>query len=593
MRLTVAYEGDEGDLAGAVVTDNGSERPLSGDVVPLATTGASRAVVIAVDTSEAMDPVMADIRDSVTAVVEGLPGDVPVGIVTFADRVVPVRALTTDRARILDTISQLQANGESVLWDGIAGSAELLATDAPDAQPSVVVVTGSGNLASVSTSGDAVGALRNAGAPAYIVGLEGARLDTGGLEDVVERAGGRLLTTGDSEALDEMGTTMAATVDQQYVLAYEPPTGDEAEAVADIQVQVGDSTTAATFVRGSESDKPADLFAEPPLPVHDGLLQSDLAKFVGVGLILLAAALGAFALIMLTQRDTSHLTNVLQPYSEGFVDDSSIIDDDADGGLAKTALIQRAVEMTGDFAERQGFLAAVEAKLERADLPLRAAEALFFYASMVAVVGLLSLVLLQNLVGTIVITVLAIMIPKAAVNFKAKRRLKKFNNQLPDMLAAPLRDAAGRLLPHAGRRGRVPGSGGPDRLRAASGRDRVPSGPAARRSARRGRGADGQRGLPVGRHGHRDPARSRREPGGAADDGVGDHDGPGAAAPGRRCAHGGRQGLGHGPRAPAPRPRRGHVRHQPGVHRRPVQREAREHACWAARCCSPASGSGG
>ena len=435
VRLTVAYEGDEGDLAGAVVTDNGSERPLSGDVVPLATTGASRAVVIAVDTSEAMDPVMADIRDSVTAVVEGLPGDVPVGIVTFADRVVPVRALTTDRARILDTISQLQANGESVLWEGIAGSAELLATDAPDAQPSVVVVTGSGNLASVSTSGDAVGALRNAGAPAYIVGLEGARLDTGGLEDVVERAGGRLLTTGDSEALDEMGTTMAATVDQQYVLAYEPPTGDEAEAVADIQVQVGDSTTAATFVRGSESDKPADLFAEPPLPVHDGLLQSDLAKFVGVGLILLAAALGAFALIMLTQRDTSHLTNVLQPYSEGFVDDSSIIDDDADGGLAKTALIQRAVEMTGDFAERQGFLAAVEAKLERADLPLRAAEALFFYASMVAVVGLLSLVLLQNLVGTIVITVLAIMIPKAAVNFKAKRRLKKFNNQLPDMLA--------------------------------------------------------------------------------------------------------------------------------------------------------------
>ena len=91
--------------------------------------------------------------------------------------------------------------------------------------------------------------------------------------------------------------------------------------------------------------------------------------------------------------------------------------------------------MTGDFAERQGFLSAVEAKLERADLPLRAAEALFFYASMVAVVGLLSLVLLQNLIGTIVITVLAIMIPKAAVNFKAKRRLKKFNNQLPDMLA--------------------------------------------------------------------------------------------------------------------------------------------------------------
>jgi tight adherence protein B len=434
VRLTVAYEGDEGDLAGAVVTDSGSERQLSGDVVPLATTGTSRAVVIAVDTSEAMDPVMADIRDAVTAVVEGLPGDVPVGIVTFADRVVPVRALTTDRERILDTVSQLQANGESVLWNGIAGSAELLASEAPDAQPSVVVVTGSGNYASVSTSGDAVGALRNAGAPAYVVGLEGDRLDTSGLEDVVDRAGGRLLTTADSEALDEMGATMAATIDRQYVVAYEPPTGDEAGAVADIQVQVGDSMTAATFVRGSETSKPADLFAEAPAPIHDGPLQSDLAKFAGVALILLAAALGAFALITLTQHDDSHLTNVLQPYAEGFVEDGST-DDDVESGLAKTALIQRAVEMTEDFAERQGFLAGVEAKLERADLPLRAAEALFFYAAMVGVVGLLSLVLTQNLIGAVVITVLAIMIPKAAVNFKAKRRLKKFNNQLPDMLA--------------------------------------------------------------------------------------------------------------------------------------------------------------
>jgi tight adherence protein B len=435
VRLTVAYEGDEGDLSGAVITDNGRERELSGDVVALATTGASRAVVIAVDTSEAMDPVMADIRDAVTAIVAGLPSDAPVGIVTFADRVVPVRALTTDRDRVLDTISQLQANGESVLWDGIAGAAELLAGEAPEAQPSVVVVTGSGNFASASTSGDAVGALRNAGAPAYVVGLEGDRLDQNGLEDVVGRAGGRLLTTADSEALDEMGTTMAATIDEQYVLAYEPPTGDEAGAVADVQVEVGDSMTAATFVRGSETGKPADLFAEAPAPVNDGLLQSDLAKFVGVALILLAVALGAFALIMLTQRDDSHLTNVLLPYSEGFVDESSVDDDDDASGLAKTALIQRAVEMTGDFAERQGFLAGVEAKLERADLPLRAAEALFFYAAMVGVVGLLSLVLTQNLIGAVVCTVLAIMIPKAAVNFKAKRRLKKFNNQLPDMLS--------------------------------------------------------------------------------------------------------------------------------------------------------------
>ncbi len=436
VRVTFAYGGDEADVDGAVITDNGVERDLVGDVVPLADAGGSRAVVIAVDTSEAMDPVMADIRDGVTAVVEGLPADIPVGIVTFSDRFVPLRPLTTDRERVLESISELQANGESVLWNGIQGAAGVLDADAdPEAQPTVVVITGSGSFASLTTAGDAVGTLRNVGAPVYAIGLEGDRLDTGGLEDVVARAGGRLVTTPDSEQLDELGTTLAQSIGQQYVLAYEPPTGDGAGAVADIQLQVGDATTTAAFVRGSQTVKPADLFAQTVSSGGGGLLQSDLAKYIGVFLILFAAGLGAFALIMLTQQDDSHLTNVLQPYSEGFVDEA-IRDEDEheDGGLVKTALIQRAVEMTEDFADRQGFLAGVEAKLERADMPLRAAEALFFYAAMVGVVGLLSLVVTRSLVGTALLTGLAIMLPSAALNFKAKRRLKKFNAQLPDML---------------------------------------------------------------------------------------------------------------------------------------------------------------
>ncbi len=435
VRVTFAYGGDEADVADAVVTDNGVERDLVGDVVPLANAGGKRAVVIAVDTSEAMDPVMADIRDGVTAVVEGLPEDVPVGIVTFADRFVPLRSLTTDRERVLESVDELQANGESVLWNGIQGAAGMLDADAdPDAQPTVVVITGSGSFASLTTSSDAVGTLRNVGAPVYAIGLDGDRLDTGGLQDVVDRAGGQLVTTPDSEQLDELGAGLAKAIDQQYVLAYDPPTGDDAGAVGDITLQVGDAVTAASFVRGSETIKPADLFAQTVIATHDGLLQTDLAKYAGVVLILFAAGLGAFALIMLTQQDDSHLTNVLQPYSEGFLDDP-IQDADDDGSMAKTALIQRAVEMTEDFADRQGFLVGVEAKLERADMPLRAAEAIFFYGAMVGVVGLLSMVLTQSLVGTALFTGLAIMLPSAAVNFKAKRRLKKFNAQLPDMLS--------------------------------------------------------------------------------------------------------------------------------------------------------------
>ncbi len=432
VRLTVAYEGDQADLADATVTDNGDERPIVGDVVPLATTGKTQAVVIAVDTSESVDPIMADLRDAATAVVEALPADVAVGVATFSDRFVPIRSLTTDRTRVIDAIDRLQANGESVLWNGVIGATGMLEEDAPEAQPTVILLTASGNLGSLTPAGAAAGALRNVGAPLYAVGLEGDRLGADSLNGVVERSGGRLMLTPDSEQLDELGQAMATTTASQYILAYEPPTGDDAGAVGDVTIQAGDATTSASFVRGSATDRPADLAPQVVVPAADGPLQGNMAKYAGVALILLAAGLGAFALIMLTQRDESHLTNVLQPYSEGFVD-STVIEDE-DTGLAKTALIQRAVEMTEEFAERKGFLAETESKLERADLPLRAAEALFFYASMVTVVALLSLVLTRSLIGTAIFTALAAIIPSATLNFKAKRRLKKFNNQLPDML---------------------------------------------------------------------------------------------------------------------------------------------------------------
>ena len=58
--------------------------------------------------------------------------------------------------------------------------------------------------------------------------------------------------------------------------------------------------------------------------------------------------------------------------------------------IAQTAMMQRAVEFTRQFAERRGFLAWAESSLERANLPLRAAEAMFFYVVAAVLVALLA-----------------------------------------------------------------------------------------------------------------------------------------------------------------------------------------------------------
>src|SRR3546814_2096081 len=80
------------------------------------------------------------------------------------------------------------------------------------------------------------------------------------------------------------------------------------------------------------------------------------------------------------------------PGADGFGDES----DGGDQQFAQTDFVRRAVEATGDFASRRGFLVKVEAMLEQANVALRPAEAIFFYGAGVAVLGLLLLALLGD-----------------------------------------------------------------------------------------------------------------------------------------------------------------------------------------------------
>jgi tight adherence protein B len=158
-----------------------------------------------------------------------------------------------------------------------------------------------------------------------------------------------------------------------------------------------------------------------------------MGKFNGIGLAVVAVAAFVYALFLLVTKDEGALSNVLQPYSEGYGTDG-IDDDEDDNSLATSALLQRAVAVTEQVAESQGYLSRTEAALERASLPLRAGEALFFYLIGVVVCTILAFVVLGNLVGGLVVGALVALIPPAAVAFLAGRRRRAFLQQLPDML---------------------------------------------------------------------------------------------------------------------------------------------------------------
>ena len=151
---------------------------------------------------------------------------------------------------------------------------------------------------------------------------------------------------------------------------------------------------------------------------------------------LMAAAVIAFALalLLISGDHRSRLEKRLAGYGlEDAGPDPLAPGPHGEQHLAETRLMQEMVGFTGRLAQRVGILNRVEDKLEQADLPLRPPEAVFFYSAGVGVVFLGSLLLASPPVA-LVMTFLAAIGPGAWLEFRRRRRLRKFETQLPDVL---------------------------------------------------------------------------------------------------------------------------------------------------------------
>jgi tight adherence protein B len=168
-------------------------------------------------------------------------------------------------------------------------------------------------------------------------------------------------------------------------------------------------------------------------PDGPGFLRSDVGKTIGLAGVLVGAILFTFGLVSVFVREDTGLSQALQPYSDGYVAEDDLADDEG-SALAQTAFLRRAVQATESFAERQGFLERTERLLEKADLPLRAGEALFFYAAGVLLLIGVAFALTSNLLGTFVVGLFAVMVPPAVVNYLANRKKRQFEALLPDTL---------------------------------------------------------------------------------------------------------------------------------------------------------------
>ena len=160
-----------------------------------------------------------------------------------------------------------------------------------------------------------------------------------------------------------------------------------------------------------------------------------------MGLITLAVVAIAFLIGNSFFGNEGGLRQALRPYSDGYIARPTATRTSTTAGTARASSSRRhrscdrgTVDATGSFAEQRGFLTKVEGMLEPANLPLRPAEALFFYAAGLAIIAVLFIAIADSPIVALIGIVVVALIPPAVITYLGNRRRKQFESLLPDTL---------------------------------------------------------------------------------------------------------------------------------------------------------------
>ncbi|MGI8686408.1 MAG: VWA domain-containing protein [Acidimicrobiales bacterium] len=400
-------------------------------VVPLGQTDIPVGIALVIDVSGSMrqGSKLAAAKDAAKQFVAQKLANDQIAVVAFNQQVQVVAGFTKDSAALLHAIDGLVAAGETSLFDGVRAAATLFG-DRDDLQANIVLLSDGADTTSQSNVDTAEAAVLSAKASLFAVGLPGKEFDAGSLRRLASAGGGTYTETTDPESLKGVYQTVQRDIQNQFEISY------TSTATGSVTLSLAAGGRIAAFGPEKAGTVVEGVTAEPDVVGRsrfaEALSGSGSLAAVAV-LVFLAAALVVVSVLALTRRGVPGLASRLEPYGPAGGSAFEVRPGSGDIELAQTAFVQRAVDATARLAKGGNVLETIETKLEAADLPVRPAEALFFYA-----VGVAAAVVVTGLLSGLFFALLALIVfgmaPIAVLNMLGRRRQQKFASQLPDVL---------------------------------------------------------------------------------------------------------------------------------------------------------------
>lgn len=405
--------------------------------------GQAKSIVVAVDRSESMaGQKLLDATSAARQFVDSKGPDDSVEVVGFGREALALTRFSTSTADADAALTGLQVDTQSgtALWDAIVRAAGALVHED---QPGhvIVVVTDGHDVSSSSTFDDAVRAAQHAHAAVYTIGIAGPGYTPGPLRALAAQTGGSYLEAQSTAQLAALyasiGRALQNTWQVRYVTAARPGAQLRLSALV---AGTGTSTRGVVLSAVGSTAPPAP---SGPTTLPRGVWRSGAAPAV------LAAAVFVLVLVAIwfatAARSGSWLTARIAPHL-GTPQASGRVKRRRQGQSLRKSVVAATEQAFAQFRQFR----LLQQLLTRADLPLLAAELLYICIGAGFVLALLAAVAGAPALLTLLLLVAGGAVPIGWVAYRARKRMKAFDNQLPDLLitiAASLK--AGHSFRHA------------------------------------------------------------------------------------------------------------------------------------------------
>jgi len=386
-------------------------------------------VVLLLDESGSMEGAPLDAaRAAAKSFVAAMRPEDRVAIVAFSSEPRVLIGFSSDVGALTRAIDLLQAGGETSLYDGLIRAAKTFEDTERDRF--ITVLSDGGDTTSINSLDTAAAEVQAAGAPVYAVALESPEYDPSGLAALASGSGGRLVSAADSGSLTAVFEGIAEELRNVYRVTFtssRPSTKDlEIEVTASNGDVSGSLVTAVANPLHAEGELPPAKAGE-----QEGAPQLTMLALIGL-LVLGAVTLGVWSVGSLLAPAPSALDQ-LSYYDQSQGDRETAPTDQQ--AVERPTSRGRVMSVVAYVSERRGFTGMVRQSLERAGLPLRANEYIFFHLLFVIVVGAVVQLLSGNFAATTLAVVLAVGGPIIWLELRVSSRRRAFEEQLPDVLS--------------------------------------------------------------------------------------------------------------------------------------------------------------